>query len=279
MTTTTMTKSSPAVAEPTIRGSSWKVFPVEPGGGRGRNQSQAGEGALLGSWGAGGSPVPVPTVLCSRLELGGEAVAAVPSHRACPHLHHVAGVGLQPVQPHRVLLAGDGVGNAIALTLLQGRHGGVTAVSWPPCCCSPSPDASQRGQGEGAAAVLYLLGVLDLIVENDAVGSLRGSPRQRHAVPRAAVQVHGGHGRWGWEKRERGMRLCRHRHPLSNAESRPTLPALSISAAPVSPPVPSSSPIPDQHGSCSDNPSQKAPKSFGTVSGRRCGLSALQPRR
>jgi len=45
MITTTMTKSSPAVAEPTIRGSSWKALPVEPGGGGGRNQSQAVKGA------------------------------------------------------------------------------------------------------------------------------------------------------------------------------------------------------------------------------------------
>lgn len=37
MITTTMTNSSPAVAEPTIRGSSWKVLLVEPIGRRGRN--------------------------------------------------------------------------------------------------------------------------------------------------------------------------------------------------------------------------------------------------
>lgn len=37
ITTTTMTNTSPAVAEPTIRGSSWKVLLVEPDGGTGRN--------------------------------------------------------------------------------------------------------------------------------------------------------------------------------------------------------------------------------------------------
>lgn len=90
-------------------------------------RSQAGEEACVGGLGDGGSPMLAPTILCSRLELGGEAVAAVSSHCARPDLHHVPGIGLQPVQPHRVLLAGDSVGNAIALALLQGRHAGVTS--------------------------------------------------------------------------------------------------------------------------------------------------------
>lgn len=100
MITTTMTNSSPAVAEPTIRGSSWKVLLVEPDGGRGTNQHQAGSGAHTGRLQDGGSLVLVPTVLCSCLKLRGEAVAAVSSHRACPDLYHIPSIGLQPVQPH-----------------------------------------------------------------------------------------------------------------------------------------------------------------------------------
>lgn len=72
----------------------------------------------MGGLGDGSSTVLVPTPLGSGLELRGEAVAAVPRHGARPHLHHVPSVGLQPVQPHRVLLAGDCVGNAITLALL-----------------------------------------------------------------------------------------------------------------------------------------------------------------
>lgn len=72
----------------------------------------------MGGLGDGGGPVLVPTALRSCLKLRGEAVAAVPRHGACPDLHHVPSIGLQPVQPHRVLLAGDCVGNAITLALL-----------------------------------------------------------------------------------------------------------------------------------------------------------------
>lgn len=100
MITTTMTNSSPAVAEPTIRGSSWKVLLVEPNRGGGRHRSQAGKGACTGGLGDRGSPALVPTVLCSCLKLCGEAVAAISSHRACPDLHHVPCISLQPVQPH-----------------------------------------------------------------------------------------------------------------------------------------------------------------------------------
>lgn len=100
MITTTMTNSSPAVAEPTIRGSSWKVLLVEPDGGRGRNQHQVGSGAHTGGLQDGGSPVLVPTILRSCLKLRGEAVAAVSSHRARPDLYHIPSIGLQPVQPH-----------------------------------------------------------------------------------------------------------------------------------------------------------------------------------
>lgn len=81
----------------------------------------------------------VPTTLGSSLELRGEAVAAVPCHSACPHLHHVASIGLQPVQPHRVLLARHRVGNAIALPLLQGRHAAVTSLKPPSICWLPHP--------------------------------------------------------------------------------------------------------------------------------------------
>lgn len=59
----------------------------------------------------------------------------------------------------------------------------------------------------------YLLVVLQLIVQDDAIGLVRLGPRQGDAVHGAAHLVHDGHSRWSWKRGQRsgggaGMRGC-----------------------------------------------------------------------
>lgn len=61
------------------------------------------------------------TIINQCPKLHGKAVLAVPCHCASPDLHYEGSVRLQAFQAHRVLLASDGVGNAISLPLLWER--------------------------------------------------------------------------------------------------------------------------------------------------------------
>lgn len=49
----------------------------------------------------------------------------------------------------------------------------------------------------------YLLIVLQLIVQDDAVGLVGLGPRQGDAVHGAAHLVHDGHSRWSWKRGQR----------------------------------------------------------------------------
>lgn len=65
------------------------------------------------------------------------------------------------------------------------------------------PQARGCGGGEGAQEHRYLLIVLQLIVQDDAVGLVRLGPRQGDAVHRAAHRVHDGHSRRSWKTGQR----------------------------------------------------------------------------
>lgn len=124
ITTMAITKTRPAVADPTIRGSSWKLLLLEPERNRdGVNVSVAKGGQQV--QGKDGRTHryrwKIHTVFHGP-KLHGEAVLTIASHCACPNLHHVGSIRLQPFQTHHVLLAGDCVGNAITLSLLWRKN-------------------------------------------------------------------------------------------------------------------------------------------------------------
>ena len=59
------------------------------------------------------------------------------------------------------------------------------------------------GSGESAQEHTYLLIVLQLVIQDDAIGLVGLGPRQGNAVHGAAHLVHDGHGRWSWKGGQR----------------------------------------------------------------------------
>lgn len=111
MTTTTTTKTSPAVAEPTMRGScSWRCWAPEPGDRGGAGEWRAGRDRSQQGQARGQC-----TSFTRGLKLRRAAVLPIASHGAGPDLDHVARVRPQPIQLHRVFLAGHRRGDAFAL--------------------------------------------------------------------------------------------------------------------------------------------------------------------
>lgn len=127
MTTIATTKTSPAVAEPTMRGScSWSCWALEPGDREGTGEWKDGK------YGLGHRQTQrVCTSLTRGLKLSWSAVLSIASYGAGTDLDHIASFGPQPIQLHRVLLAGHRGGDA--LTLYHQEEGGV----------SVGPEASQ----------------------------------------------------------------------------------------------------------------------------------------
>lgn len=76
------------------------------------------------------------TSLARGLKLRGAAVLPIASDGAGADLHHVAGVGPQPVQLHRVLLAGHGGGDALTLQHQQ-ESTGISVGPEASCPCPP----------------------------------------------------------------------------------------------------------------------------------------------
>ena len=96
MTTTATTKTSPAVAEPTMRGScSWSCWALEPVDREGPGEWRDGKYGL-----GHGQAQRARTSLACGFKLSRAAVLPIASNSAGTDLHHVAGVGPQPIQLH-----------------------------------------------------------------------------------------------------------------------------------------------------------------------------------
>lgn len=92
-------------------------------------------------WVCGSRCSEVHTSLACGLKLSWTAVLPVASYGAGTDLDHIAGVRPQPVQLHRVLLAGHRGGNALALQHQEKQGTSVALRPISPCCPRGPPAA------------------------------------------------------------------------------------------------------------------------------------------